>query len=629
MGVPFDQQFEVELQRNKAIQLAAVLLTFLAPVIHGLLFQWLPYVLRARRTQQSLRYAPFYRMLHHWNLLTRVRKITIFRQTHYYQPSIVLVMFLYMGLQVFIATVKTKDLDNYPRYYTIGKRLGRLASAVVPALLVSIMRWDAVLAVSGLLPEKTLLFHKWLGRYMLLAVGLHSFATMKYWIDLKFYIMLYIPPQLFGFTALFALLMLNLLLFRFMRNWAFDLFLDQHRVFNYILCLFSGFHSKGNRKAILFAVFAMWADRIVQRVVMYMHKRRSPTRGKARFEVLDATTVRVSVPVGIADTNPNRWFRQFMPLVGTWRAGQHVYINVPGVKYFQYHPMTIGSLALLGEIVLVIKVHRGFTRHLVKKLQKMQRNASAPLSPSPSAIMLSPAPSYVSNSSSDSVDKLDQQKSSIDAFARYSTFEPAMVHEMLAGFTGPYGAHHQPLLRFDSVVLFSAGLGASFTLPVALDLVQSIEARDASGDYLGRPESCTVVLVVAMKRLENLQWYDHMWPLLMPYIRSGQIHLTVNLTQEVDTKEGEEQKLHQGADWQLFFHADAPLVGAGVRMLAGRPDFGAVIAEAARLTTLDQLKSLACLGCGPEAFNGAIKEECQRNRTRNGPDIYCYVESFG
>ena len=44
------------------------------------------------------------------------------------------------------------------------------------------------------------------------------------------------------------------------------------------------------------------------------------------------------------------------------------------IKFFQYHPFTISSLAESGEMKLLIRVERGFTRKLMRHLEQVDHD---------------------------------------------------------------------------------------------------------------------------------------------------------------------------------------------------------------------------------------------------------------
>lgn len=672
-----------------------MMVSMVLPLFHGVFFVWVPWYLRSKRDSMSLKYKPYFTFLKWFDTFTRVFKIRIFSWVFYFQPSILCVWILHMGACVGFIFAQTTEINYQPHMYIISKRIGRICIGNLPMLLLFVAKNTLVSSLSGLTLDKSIFFHKWLGRLMLLLAIAHLILGAKYWLDLGFIIMLQIPPQIFGFIAFGCLAMLNIGSLKVIRNFAFDLFLVQHRVFNFIMLLLAFFHSPGNRAAVIIGVHVLVLDRVVSRVLGILHKRKGPTKGISDFEVLDDTTIRISIPIEILDSDNHKWWWCFVPRYGNWRAGQYIQLNVLKVAFFQYHPFTISSLSDSGKMVIVMKVHKGFTRKLKLKLQKLKEKRDeeeaeadgTSLESQPSAIAngngnisvhsndsehldsqsLSseprPRPASLDSRSENSVNSISElMKKKTDEVVTYSStiqdfkdlvssFTAPEILTMKAGINGPYGGDYQPLTRFDSVVLFSAGSGASFTLPVALDLLKTIKEREEVDDYLYRPKHTSITIVLVMRKLANLQWYDHLWEEFLPFLNAGRAHLAVHITQEVpDASEAadnmnveqddDEKRMlsYTGgtADRRTHSYASSSsgaysLDTPGFSVTYSRPDFESIIADSVKSVCCSQYrKSIAVLGCGPEMFNGLIKIECNKNRWVTGaPDIYCYTESFG
>lgn len=651
MAIPFNEQYFVEKNRNYKFLFLSVLVSVLLPAIHGVLFLWIPWVLRSKRTALGLRHKKYFTFIKYFDSFNKTFRATVFGKHLYFQPSLLVLLAIHIGVNSWFCVAETLDLDYEPWLYIVAKRLGRISVAHIPPILIFVAKNNLVSAFSGLSLDKAVFFHKWMGRSMFLTAIIHMVLSLKYWLDLKFYIMIQIPPQIFGFIAISCLGMLNLVSFKFIRNFAFEVFLAQHRAFNFIMLLLAYFHNGGNHAAIILGIHMLVIDRIVARVFGILHKYRDPRKGKSEFEILDDTTVRVSIPISTWEVDNEQWWRFFVPRYKTWRAGQHVLFNCNKVALLAYHPFTIASLAESGKMVLVIKVHKGFTRKLIRKLQKMSEEE--PLESSISSVSVRGDDSY--NSSSDgsihSASSATHLKASeIHEVTRplnkeVSTFKNMLagfvaprVFEIKAGINGPFGANYQPLTKFDSVVFFSAGSGASFTLPVALNLLKTLKQRDDEEDYLYRPEKALVTIVMSMKKAANLQWYDHLWEDFIPFLNSGRAHLSLHLTQEVpDASDYDEEikeknaKLAAEASKESTFESSSVLsAGPGFSTTYARPDFNDIItASVGDLCSPDYRKAFACIGCGPVAFNEEIKSVCEKNRwVKHAPDIYSYNESF-
>lgn len=665
--VSFDQQYYVERQRNLKFEMLAMMVSMLLPVVHGFLFLWIPWILRHYRDKTGLRYQKYFTFIKYFDTFTRVFKVTIFGRPFYLQPSLLVVMAFHLGVNGILCFVQTKDIDYELRFYIISKRIGRIAIGNLPAILVLVAKNDVISSLSGLSLDKAVFFHKWLGRFMFIAVTIHMYLSLKYWLDMKFYIMVQIPPQIFGMISYSCLGMLNLASLKIFRNFAFDLFLAQHRVFNFVMLLLAFFHNHGNRAGVILGVHLLVLDRITSRVIGIIHKRKSPTKGISEFEVLDDTTIRISIPIKISDANPDKWWWCFVPRYGTWRAGQHVHLSVRKVAFFQYHPFTIASLPDSRNIVILLKVQKGFTRKLRRKLAKLAEKQNLDDEESVTEVKTTTSQltgmdtsrcteSETSNSRIFNMEE-EQYRISTRSVQEFKDvldlFRAPEMLQLSAQINGPYGGHYQPLTKFDNIIFFSAGSGASFTLPVALDTLKTIRKREDVGDFLYRPQRTGMTIIMAIKKLENLQWYDHLWEEFLPFLDDGRVHLFVHVTQEsspvvsvvddLDQKsEGSSrEKNDKGESRFKISKTQSDSVSttitassfehSGYSVTYGRPDFASIIGQAARqVSCMEYRKALAVLGCGPGPFNGSIKSECEKNKWIEGaPDVYTYTESFG
>lgn len=645
MTIELKDQFFVEKERNTKYEFLAMLVSFLLPIIHGALFNWTPFYLRNKRDQKTLNHHKFWNMMRHYEAFTKVFKITIFKHAFFVQPAILVLIAIHLAINAVLCVAETAEIDYEPQLYVVSKRVGRIAVGNLPAILLFVAKNDFVSTLSGLDLDKSVFFHKWLGRFMFIAVTIHMALSLKYWLDLKFYIMIMIPPQIFGMISYGCLGMLCLASFKFIRNFAFDFFLMQHRIFNFIMLLLAFFHNGGNKAAVLLAVHMLVLDRITSRVLGIVTKRRGPTKGMSEFEILDETTIRISIPVEIKLHNQDRWFWFLVPRYGGWRAGQHIYLNVMKVSLFQYHPFTIASLPDSGKMVIVMKVMKGFTRGLLRKLNKMEatedEESLAEILSVNSALHLTSSITSEGKLMEAAEDEtlrpqIQELKNVIDQFTSPRIFN------LKAGINGPYGAKYQPLTKFETVLFFSAGSGAAFTLPVALDLLKKIKERDEADDYMYRPENAKIKIVLALKEKANLQWFDHLWPEFLPFLNQGRAHLALHITLEkpkstvVDENEKESKNsetLEQTFVRQALYGSSSPSLQdwSGFSVTYGRPQFDDIITDAAsELRDPSYRKALACVGCGPELFNGQITLSCQKNRkVKHAPDVYCYTESFG
>lgn len=633
MAIKYSEQYYVEKKRNDDFQGLIFIVTALSLIIYGLIFHWLPRLLRGKREVATLKYKWVFKFLQLWDNLTGCVgvKIPYKKNKFYFQPSLILLSALFIIINGVFCYVETKDLDYEPRFYIVGKRLGRVAVGNFPMLNIMILKHDLLTSITGLQADRLEVMHHWMGRLIWLMVTVHMSLTITYWLDLDFEVMVFIPPQIFGMIAYSTMFLLTWGSMRFIRKWSYDIFLVQHKVLAIIMFLFAFFHNPSNKAAVLIAVHVLVFDRVLTRIIGVIHRRTSPTKGLSDFKILDDDTVEVRIEVK-SIMNENKWYAKILPKIGTWKAGQHIYLNVGKVSLFQYHPFTIASLPNTGEIKLIIRKQKRFTKRLMKKLEKVQHDE-------------------------------DQ--------------DPSCV-KLKVSLWGPYGGKHQPLLTFDSALFVGAGSGASFTFPLALDLLETIRQRNEIGDYLFRPNKAHIKIVWMIRDIRNIEWFKDILNQLAQYVEFGvsiDVYVTQSLagklichdiveqdptketyikdkttkeitskditsTKEITTEDVSTTKERvQDLGETISSNSSGLSYEASIFDLSNinihyrRPDVPSLIDEAvSNMIAEDKsssYKSLAVVGCGPDLLTNQMKEECQKNRWRkHSPDIYCHTEKF-
>lgn len=665
MAVPFDQQFFVERERNDKYEWLIFILTLIILGIHGLLFHWIPRYFRLKRQSAGLTHHKYFAFVKQWESFTSCKHFTLFKHRFYYQPSLVLFCVVFVGVNVGLCFAEIRDLDYQGFLYAISKRISRIGIGNLPILLFSVMKHDVLTQLSGFQFDRLEFLHKWLSRWMWAMITVHLSLACYYWLTNNFLIMIIIPPQIFGFMAYGSLFLLTWTSMKFIRQWCYEFWLVQHRVFAFIMLFMSFIHNSGNRAAVLVSVHGLVIDRVLSKVLAHIHKHYSPTKCRSTFRILDSGTVEVTVPVREEGYVANKWYNKILGYKD-WKAGQHVYLNVPKIKWLEYHPFTIASLASSNEMKLLIRVQKGFTRKLMRHLADIDH------------------------------DEHEDDLVSIKTM-----------------FHGPYGAVHQPFISFDHCVFFGAGSGAAFTFPVCLDLLQQIQAKDEMQDFLFRPVAPKIRFVWAIKHLKNIIWFKHIFDQLTIYSASNKLIIDIYVTQENGAGQSgggssgsscnsieecqieSEPKLEQSSTSdagsfeltsiglnlkllnknqiygednknqyvdkdQTVITTSTTLTNAGesshsqnkrksdtveveydlttkssiYNVYYGRPDIGAIIQShthelSHQMTNSSSYKSLAVASCGPPYFTNLIKEQCQVARRKNGsPDVYCYTESF-
>lgn len=577
MAIPFDQQYFVEKQRNNKYEWLIFVITFVLLGLHGALFHWIPIKLRQNRNKHD----KYFKFLKKWDIWTSCVNI----KGLYFQPSLLLLGIIFAGINVAFCFTEINDINYQDKYYAISKRLLKVAVGSLPFMMFSVVKHDILTSFTGLQHDRLEFLHKWLARLMWLMITTHMIMAIYYWLSLKFYIMIQIPPQIFGFIAYGAFCFLTWGSVKFIREWAYDFFLVQHRVFAFIMFLLSFFHNAGNRAAVLIAVHGLVIDRVISKIMAHVHAKKSPTKGRCDFKILDEGTIAVWIPVSEAGYSSQSWYTRFLPAYKTWKAGQHIYFNVSKIKFFQYHPFTIASIAETGKMKLLIRVQKGFTKKLMKHLEQV-----------------------------------DHDLVTIKGF-----------------FHGPYGARMQPLIPFDTCLFFAAGSGGAFTFPVCLDLLNQLEKRDEAGDFLFRPSQKQIRFIWSIKNLDNICWFEDELKAI-----SGRCSIEIYVTQETKIELSSSDEDYQileletsnlkGQDKPATVHDN--LVNEITRYASneyniyyGRPNIADIIQQ--HSTQLCPSQSVSVCSCGAPSFTNSVKELCQKARKiKDSPDVYCYTESF-
>ncbi|KAK6201724.1 ferric reductase [Scheffersomyces amazonensis] len=576
--IPFDVQFFVEKNRNNKFEWLSFLISAMLFIGHGVIFHWIPNILRSKRDTSSLKHRSYFKFVNAWDFWTGcvAFKLPYRKKTYYCQPSILLLSAIFLAINSAFIVVETADLDYLPRYYIISKRISRVGIGNLLTLMLMTAKNDILGAMSGLQHDRMIWIHIWLGRYIWTLITIHVIMGLIYWLKMDFLIMIIIPPQIFGMISYGCLCFLTWASLRFIRKLSYEFFIIQHKIFSFIMLLLAFFHNTGNRAMVLISVHLIVFDRILSKVISFIHKRKSPTKGICSFKKLDDDTISVTIPVKMMKFSYDKWYSAFLPKIGFWKAGQHIFLNVPKVNFFQLHPFTIASLPDSKHIKLIIRKQNGFTKKLMNKIEKMQTEDE----------------------------------------------ELGTVVKLKCTFHGPYGAHYQSLLSFDTSLFFGAGAGAAFVFPVALDLLKTIKERDDAEDYLYRSTEARVHIIWAVKRHENTIWMKHLYDELQEFISNGKLTVQIHYTQE--------EKEYTSSNSEL----ESPIVmSPDIIKNYGRPNLDSIIQEQTAALISDKhtssYKALAVCACGPPEFTDQIKVACQANRkVKNAPDIYCYTEVF-
>lgn len=169
----------------------------------------------------------------------------------------------------------------------------------------------------------------------------------------------------------------------------------------------------------IWVAIGFWAfDRVYRVIRLVFINSGNSAAIKAVIECVSNDAVRITLP--------NRYIN--------WSAGQHVFLTLPGVSALplESHPFTIASIReptpeghKNQPLVFIIRAMNGFTRHLYD----------------------------------------------------YAVSNPGKPAAVLVD--GPYG-RPPSVNTFSSVVLLAGGSGVSFTLPLLLDIISSVQRKEST-----------------------------------------------------------------------------------------------------------------------------------------------------
>ncbi|KAK6890775.1 Ferric reductase transmembrane component 1 [Candida tropicalis] len=611
MALDIAEQRFLESERNKKYQWIACVFSLLIFVANGFVFYWLPRFFRSNRYVKTNRFKPYFKFTDAWGTLNSTVSIRVGKKVFYFKPSLLALSICFILLNGKLCYIETEDLDYKPRMFIIGKRCARIGLGQMPAMFLAATKGDFITALTGLTYERAVYFHNWLATLMFSLITAHVAIVAYYWARPSYDIIPKYPKYVYGIIGYACFVFLTFANISIIRKYAFDLFSVHHRVHSFIMLLMAFLHNDKSKAMIIVGIHLLVVDKVLGRIYGILHSKTSPTKGFSEFEILDEDTIRATIPVKATKTNPNPWYRLFLFKYGTWLGGSHVYLNVKKIDFFQYHPFAIASLPDSGNITLIIKKRNGFTKKLYEKIKSIRD---------------------------------EQLENGIDEeLPEHKRPSDPNIVKLKAGFRGPSSGKFQPLITFDSVAFFAHDCGASFILPLCLDLLQNIERKEVLKDYLGRPAHPYLKIYWSVKQSSDVLWYDFIIKKLMPYINSGKLDLQVfvkNGDVELDDIKSQlvESKCKKTSEI-VSVYSDSDSIGT-----SSIANSSIKFAYSEKMNVKNILDShiasmhfpeqksyntLAVMSCGLGEFGKEVECETQKYTwVKGAPNIYFYNESY-
>ncbi|CCM01239.1 uncharacterized protein FIBRA_03288 [Fibroporia radiculosa] len=239
--------------------------------------------------------------------------------------------------------------------FTTPSRLGYVAVSQFPLIYILATKNNIVGGLIGMGYEKLNVFHRFAGRFAILAVNLHALAYFAKWAQTSTIASHMDQSNIWGCVALGGMDVLFLVSLTPLRQAYYQLFYVLHVAGAVVALVAVVYHEPAAIPYVILASVAYGVDRVVRLVqtrITTAHVRALPELGTTRLEI---------------------------PTVNAgWRAGQHVRIKVLSMGMgplgcLEGHPFTIASVSKSrGEegLVLMIKKAGDWTTRLFELAQK-------------------------------------------------------------------------------------------------------------------------------------------------------------------------------------------------------------------------------------------------------------------
>jgi hypothetical protein len=331
-------------------------------------------------------------------------------------------------------------------------RAGMISVAMIPWIIALSMKANFISMLTGIGHERLAVLHRWGGYICMILALIHTipFYITPIWDQGALVVFQsYFSGQYYiygtGVAALVPLLFLCVHSLPPIRAAMYELFVILHIPTSVLFLAMMFWHCNNYLTSwnYLWATCCIWFTSWITRLFFLnwtnFWKMSWLVGDEASITMLPENAVKVTIPTQVR-----------------WKAGQYVYLRMPGISIFENHPFTIASLCSddfpseYGEgyrdMILVFRPFSGFTRKCVNAAE-----------------------------------------------------DNGEWHTYRAFIDGPYGGMQRELASFDTVILFAGGSGITAIVSQLLDLIKKM--RD------GRAVTKTVRVVWALKRPETMEWF--------------------------------------------------------------------------------------------------------------------------
>lgn len=303
------------------------------------------------------------------------------------------------------------DAQYASRWEKVGFRAAWVSICQIPFIYLLSCKFNPISLLTGISYERFNWLHRWTARTVFLTVIVHWSFFFREW-DIANFVKFQLemmPMVKYGFGAWAVIGWMVLSGFGFIRAQRYEIFVAQHICAAATLLWLLWVHVPTYASyyiwmAVGFLIFD-WGCRVGWALLRNSHALSGfhlKTPGYAvKLEELAGDMVRLTI----------------VNIDFAWRAGQHAYIAIPGLRPLELHPFTIANTCSDDRrLCMIVKTHSGFTRSFLQAATKRQQ-------------------------------------------------------EYRAFLSGPWG-HPPDISHYETVVLVACSSGASFTVPLLQDLVR-------------------------------------------------------------------------------------------------------------------------------------------------------------
>ncbi|PRP83649.1 glucooligosaccharide oxidase [Planoprotostelium fungivorum] len=233
------------------------------------------------------------------------------------------------------------------------KSFGTLIAANAFLVVLPATRNSIVVVLTGIPFDKTVQFHRWVGRLTVAISTIHAIYTFVDWKNTGLSVTEMVSSDVknvYGIIAWVSLLVMLISSYEFFRRRFFEVFYTVHFTF-IVFFVFGCLH---NKRFIAFAISAA-AVYLIDRIMRSIY-------GTIPQRVISATVKDSKNSLVQFKFTKNGLARG----LGLYTTGQYVFVNFPSVSLFQWHPFSLTSCPDDVEGEINVRALGGFTRDLLQ-----------------------------------------------------------------------------------------------------------------------------------------------------------------------------------------------------------------------------------------------------------------------